>query len=134
MERAQDRRVRIIDDVEAARALFAPAFDGARDERLYVAHLNAGNRLLGLRIHYASRNKPVVFPVRSIISDAMSLGSGALVLAHNHPSGDPTPSATDIETTRRLVQVARPIGIIVRDHLVFGDCERFVSFRQHGLL
>ena len=113
--------------------LFAPVLARAREERLYIAHLDAASRLVGIRIRYAGVGNPVEFPVRDIIADAVGLGSFGLVLAHNHPSGDPSPSPTDIETTRALVRVARTIGIAVRDHLVFGG-GRCVSFREHGLL
>lgn len=133
MERAQGRRVRIIDSLEAARALFAPALAHARDERLYVAHLDELQQLIGIRIRFAADHGAVEFPVRSIIADAIALGSTGIIVAHNHPSGDPTPSATDIDSTRSLVQVARPIGLTVRDHLVFGG-GRMVSFRERGLL
>jgi len=133
MERAQRRRVRIIDSLEAARTLFAPALSHARDERLYVAHLDAKGRLIGIRIRFSTEGRAVDFPVRGIIADAVALDSAGVILAHNHPSGDPTPSPTDIEATRRLLQVARPIGLSVRDHLVFGGGE-FVSFRERGLL
>jgi DNA repair protein RadC len=124
----------LIDSLSAAEAFFAPTFDRARDERLHVGHLDAGMRLIGVRIRYAAAGMPVEFAIRGIIADAIQLGSAALILAHNHPSGDPTPSATDIETMRSLVQVARPLGLVVRDHLVFGSEGRFVSFRQSGLL
>ena len=133
MERAQGRRVRVIDTVEAAVALLASAFARARDERLYVAHLGEGRQLIGIRIRFAPEDQPLDFPIRGIIADAVALGSAEVVLAHNHPSGDPTPSATDIESTRSLVQVARPIGLTVRDHLVFGG-GAYVSFRERGLL
>jgi DNA repair protein RadC len=133
MERAQRRRVRIIDSLEAARTLFAPALARARDERLYVAHLDAAHSLIGIRIRFAPEGRPVDFPVRGIIADAIALGSVGIVLAHNHPSGDPMPSATDIESTRSLLQVGRPIGLAVRDHLIFGGGS-VRSFRELGLL
>jgi DNA repair protein RadC len=133
MERAQSRRVRIIDSLEAAQALFAPALTRARDERLYVAHLDIAHRLIGVRIRFAAEREPVDFPVRGIIADAIALGGAEIVLAHNHPSGDPAPSATDIESTRSLLYAARPIGLTVRDHLIFGG-GRVCSFRALGLL
>lgn len=126
-------RQRIIDSVEAARGLFAPVFDHAPDERLYIAYLDAARKLVGLRIRYAVCDGQVEFPMRDIVADAVTLDATDLILAHNHPSGDPTPSTTDIATTRCLAQVTRPIGITLRDHLVFGG-GRFVSFRQRGLL
>lgn len=127
------RRVRIIDSQHAAVALFEPLFAGARDERLCVAHLDSSSTLLGMRVRYAARGEPVEFPVRTIIADAVALDSAALILAHNHPSGDPAPSATDIEATRSLVLAARPLGLAVREHLVFGG-GGVASFREKGLL
>lgn len=133
MQDADDRRGRIIDSLEAARSLFAPGFRQARNERLQVAHLDRTDRLIGYRIRYAPEGKPIDLSIRTIIADAVTLGTIGLIIAHNHISGDPEPTATDIEATRSLVQVARPIGIIVRDHLVFGG-KGFVSFRLSGLL
>lgn len=133
MEGADDRPVRIIDSLDAAHALFAPRFRRARDERLHVVHLDGAHRLIGYRIRYAGQNRAVDLAVRSIVADAITLGSAGLLIAHNHPSGDPTPSTNDIEATRGLMQILRPIGVSLRDHLVFGG-ERFVSFRAGGLL
>jgi DNA repair protein RadC len=60
-----------------------------------------------------------VYP-REIIRRALELGASALILAHNHPSGDPTPSAADIRMTQDIVAIAQPFGIVVHDHLVIG--------------
>lgn len=133
MRDAGGRSARIIDKVEAAHALFAPIFSRARDERLCVAHLAADFRLIGFRLCYAPPGEPVDSPVREIIADALNLGSRSLILAHNHPSGDTAPSAADIEMTRSLVQVARPLGVSVRDHLIYAR-DTVMSFRQQGLL
>ena len=133
MENGPGRRKRVVDSLNAAKALFAPVFARARDERLYIAHLDAERRLIGIRIRYGAEGGTIEFPVRDIIADAIALGTAELVLAHNHPSGDPLPSPADIEATRRLVQVARPIGVTLRDHLVFAG-GRVESFRQRGLL
>lgn len=127
------RDARIVDSLDAARVLLAPLFYGARAERLIVAHLDRAGRLLGVRIRYAPPGTPVDVPVRAIVADALQLGTAALILAHNHPSGDPTPSGADIDAMRSLMQAARPLGFAVRDHLVFGG-DGFVSFRQRGLL
>ena len=133
MRGAGDPHGCIIDSFEAARALFAPAFDGAREERLQVAHLDGAHRLIGFRIHYASPGQPVDVSVRTIVAEALGLDSVSLIVAHNHPSGDATPSATDLETTRHLIQATRPVGISLRDHLIFGG-DRVTSFRESGLL
>ena len=73
------------------------------------------------------------FPLRSIIADAAAHGSAGLVLAHNHPSGDPTPSAEDCRATRRLASAAEALDCAIIDHLVFAGTE-CTSFRSAGLL
>ena len=72
--------------------------------------------------------------MRSIIADAARLGSAGVVLAHNHPSGDATPSASDCRATRKLAVAGEAMDLAVVDHLVFaadGECR---SFRRMGLL
>lgn len=58
----------------------------------------------------------------------------ALLMAHNHPSGDPEPSAEDIALTRRLTSAGQLLGIEILDHLVIGEAGRFVSLRERGVL
>ena len=60
-----------------------------------------------------------VYP-REVVKRALEVGATALILVHNHPSGDPTPSAADIAMTRQVVEVAKPLGIAVHDHIVVG--------------
>ena len=60
-----------------------------------------------------------VYP-REVVKRALELSATAVILVHNHPSGDPTPSRADIEMTRAIVEVARPLGIAVHDHLIVG--------------
>lgn len=123
----------MIDSVDKAGELFMPILRHARDERLYIAHLGAGRQLIGMRIRFGVCDAAIALPLRQIIADAVSLGTTGLILAHNHPSGDPRPSRTDIKVTRNLVQIARQIGVSVHDHLVFGG-GRMVSFSEAGLL
>lgn len=59
--------------------------------------------------------------VREIIRRALKLGSAALIIVHNHPSGDPQPSRQDIDITRELIAAGKPLGIAIHDHLVVGD-------------
>ena len=60
-----------------------------------------------------------VYP-REVVKRALELSATALILVHNHPSGDPTPSGADIELTRTIVEVAKPLGIAVHDHIIVG--------------
>lgn len=71
--------------------------------------------------------------VREVVRRALELSASALILAHNHPSGDPTPSRADIEMTRKIVEAARVFDITVHDHVVIGR-EGVQSFRALGLI
>ncbi|WP_299357882.1 DNA repair protein RadC [uncultured Paracoccus sp.] len=73
-----------------------------------------------------------VYP-REIVRRALEVNASALILVHNHPSGDPTPSEPDIVMTRRIVQAAETMSIVVHDHLIIGK-DRELSFRAQGLL
>ncbi len=73
-----------------------------------------------------------VYP-REVVKRALELNASALILVHNHPSGDPTPSTADIEMTRQIIDTARPLGIDVHDHLIVGK-GRHASFRTLGLI
>lgn len=68
---------------------------------------------------------------RELFKDAMRRNSAAVILVHNHPSGDPEPSPDDIELTRRLVAGGRLLGIEVLDHIIIGD-NRYVSLKERG--
>jgi DNA repair protein RadC len=118
---------------EAAIALFAPVFDGLSREALYVALLDAERWLIARRVFHSAHDSTVDFPLRAIIRDALTLDAAGLVIAHNHPSGDPSPSRADLVATRALVDLTRPLGIRVHDHLIFAaDSTR--SFSAMGLL
>ncbi len=73
-----------------------------------------------------------VYP-REVVKRALELQASALILAHNHPSGDPTPSTADIAVTRDIVKAAQPLGVTVHDHLIIGR-GRHVSLRDLGLI
>jgi DNA repair protein RadC len=119
---------------DAARSLFAGCFAASdpSQESIWVAHLDAGANCLHLSRH-AGDASGAEFPIRSIIADAASRGSAAILLAHNHPSGDARPSEADCRATRRLVNAAEALDCTVIDHFVFagGTC---TSFRSLGLL
>jgi DNA repair protein RadC len=118
--------------VEASRAFFAPQFAGRTTESLWVAHLDDEARCIHLACYPGSEER-VDIPVRAIIGDAIRLDSAGVVLAHNHPGGDPKPSRSDRAATRALALAAEAIDLAVLDHLIFAgsDCS---SFRRMGLL
>ncbi|MDP6564890.1 MAG: DNA repair protein RadC, partial [Alphaproteobacteria bacterium] len=73
-----------------------------------------------------------VYP-REVIKRALELSATALILVHNHPSGDPTPSRADIDMTKQVMAAAEPLSITVHDHLIIARGEH-ASFRSLGLL
>ena len=119
---------------EAARRFFASCFNSGQDEReqLWVAHVDDATRCLHVEC-YEGEPESVDMPVGAIILDAARLGSTGLVLAHNHPSGDPRPSNADCRATRKLARAAEALDLAILDHLIFAgpDCS---SMRRMGLL
>lgn len=123
-----------LDGLAAARAFFAGCFaeTDPKRERLWVAHLDRDLNCLRLT-HHDGDEAGTDFPLRSIIADAALHGSAGIVLAHNHPSGDSTPSPADKKATARLACAAEALDCAVVDHLVFA-ATGCTSFRQLGLL
>jgi DNA repair protein RadC len=68
-----------------------------------------------------------------VVQRALEVGAGALVLVHNHPSGDPQPSKDDIDMTRAIADACRPLGISIHDHIIVGQ-DSVASFKAMGLL
>ena len=123
-----------LDGLAAAQTFFAGCFadEDPKRESLWVAHIDRQARCLHLSRHEGDETG-AKFPLKDIIIDAAEHGSAGIVLAHNHPSGDSTPSMSDCRATRRLASAAEAIDCTVLDHLVFAgdDC---TSFRKLGLL
>jgi DNA repair protein RadC len=71
--------------------------------------------------------------VREVVKRALELSATAIVLVHNHPSGDPTPSRADVEMTKQIVEAAKPLGIHIHDHIIVGK-QGHASFRGLGLI
>lgn len=99
---------------------------------LRIIHFDRLRNVLAIA-EYAGDATRVILPLRTVIGEALRLGTTGLLLSHNHPSGDPTPSRADIAATHRLARAAAALGIRVHDHLVIGNGQR-VSFRAAGLL
>jgi DNA repair protein RadC len=124
----------LLDGHEAARRFFASCLLSSSNarERLWVAHVDDHARCLHVEV-YDGEPESVAMPVRDIIIDAARYGSSGVVLAHNHPGGDPTPSTADCLATRKLARAAEALDLSVLDHLIFAgdDCS---SMRRMGLI
>lgn len=116
----------------AAQALFAPLIAEVT-EVLAFAYLGPGQNLLGLRHSRSLSVDRMPVPIRDVATDALALGAAAVVMAHNHPSGDPTPSAADREATRLLARALDTLQMRLLDHLILAT-RGVTSFRELGLL
>jgi len=102
-------------------------------EHFWALLLNTKNQVLAREtISIGTLNSSAIHP-RELFKAAIKRSAAGVILVHNHPSGDPTPSQQDIEATKRLIEAGNIIGIEVLDHLVIGD-NKFVSFKAEGLL
>ncbi len=104
-----------------------------RVEQFRVLFLDTRNRLLADEAQSRGTvNHTPVYP-REVVKRALELHATALILVHNHPSGDPTPSADDIAMTREIRDAARALSVVLHDHVIVGN-GRWLSFRREGLL
>ena len=105
-----------------------------QDKEHFIAVLvNTKNRVLTIdTASIGSLNSSIVHP-REVFKTAIKLSAASIILCHNHPSGDPTPSREDMEVTKRIVQAGEIIGIKVLDHIVIGD-SGFFSLKEKGLV
>ena len=102
-------------------------------EEVRVLFLNAKNMLIANEAMWQGSVDEASVHVREVISRAIALGATALIIVHNHPSGDPTPSSQDIRLTRDLVEAGRHMKITVHDHVIVGSAGR-TSMRATGLI
>ena len=104
-----------------------------RTEQFRVLFLDKKNRLIADEIlGEGTVDRAPVYP-REVIKRALTHEATAIILAHNHPSGDPTPSKSDIDMTNHMIEAMKPIGVTVHDHLIIGR-ENIASFRTLGLM
>ncbi|TCP71242.1 RadC-like JAB domain-containing protein [Sphingomonas sp. PP-CE-1G-424] len=120
-----------IADLAAARALFAGLRD-ATVETVAVAYLDPNRRLLGMR-HVVGGRDQVAISIRTVAVDALAFGAVGVVMAHNHPSGDATPSTRDVAFTQALAAGLRTLEVVLLDHLVIAG-EQVMSLRAMGVV
>lgn len=119
--RAGPSSVTPIHGPERAAALLVPRLSGLTHEELHALYLDRRQRVLAHRRLTVGSDRFTVVDPPQIFRPAVALGACAVVLAHNHPSGDPTPSSQDREVTRRVAQAGHVLGIQLVDHLVIGQ-------------
>jgi len=130
LRRQPDRRARLGSPREVA-AFLLPAYGARAVEQFGIVLLDTKHRVLRTALlSVGTLDASLVHP-REVFREAAGAGAAAIVLFHNHPSGDPTPSGEDAALTARLVEAGRLMGIEVVDHVVLADT-RYCSFREMG--
>jgi len=127
-----------VDEPEAVYRILGPEMQNLRRESVRVLLLNTKYELIAIEeVSSGSINESVAHP-REIFRPALVHSAFAVAVAHNHPSGDPTPSEADRSLTRRLASAADTLGIRLLDHVIIGSPapgrQPYVSFRELGLL
>ena len=102
-------------------------------EQFRILFLNQKNMLIADEVQQTGTvDHTPVYP-REVIKRALELGAAAIILVHNHPSGDPSPSRADIEITKQIIRAASAVNIEIHDHLVISESSHY-SFKSHGLI
>ena len=116
-----------------AASFLMPEFSARRVEHFGVVLLDARSRMIKTMVLTVGGVDATHVHPRDVFREAALAGASSLIAFHNHPSGDPSPSADDVHLTRRLVDAGRILGTEVVDHLVLADA-RYFSFRESGML
>ncbi len=113
----------------------AASFIGDEDREVFlVMMLNTKNQIIGLhRAHVGSLNASIVHP-RDVMKSAILNNAASIIVSHQHPSGDPTPSREDVEVTKRLAEAGKILGIEVLDHVIVTHTGKHVSLKEKGYL
>ena len=114
-------------------AFFMEEMRNLETEHLIAAFLDTSGRLLHYQLVFKGSIQSSMVQPRELLRLALLHDAAQYVVLHNHPTGDPTPSPEDIETTRRLVNASEELGISLTDHIIIGD-NRYVSLKERGLI
>jgi DNA repair protein RadC len=113
--------------------LIMPELRYIKKETLKSLLLDTKNRVIGIKtVSIGDLSSSIVHP-REVFKDAVTASAASIIVAHNHPSGDPTPSREDVAVTKRLMEAGEIMGIELLDHIVVGD-GNFVSLKEKGLI
>lgn len=104
------------------------------EESFYIFTLDIKNQINGIfEVSRGSLNASIVHP-REVFKRALLQNANSIILLHNHPSGDPKPSKEDVDITNRLIESGDLLGIRVLDHIIIGDENNYISFKQENLI
>lgn len=129
--RPEARAPRIQRPADAAELLL-PAMAHLEQEHLRVMMLNTKNRVIGVHEVYKGSVNASLVRTGEVFREAVRRNAPAIIVIHNHPSGDPAPSPEDVRVTGQLAEAGRLLDIELLDHLIIGD-NRWVSLRERGI-
>ena len=118
---------------EDVRRLLGPEMAPLAQEQLRVLLLNTKNQVIGQRVIYQGNVNSAIVRPAEVLRPAVIEAVPSIIVSHNHPSQDPTPSPEDAAITRELAQAGKLLGIELLDHIVIGG-EKFVSLKERGLM
>jgi DNA repair protein RadC len=121
-------------DAATAADVLRPLIAGHPIEYLAAVYLDRRQRVLSAEVLSIGGHGYTVLDPKVILRRALALSAHAVILGHNHPSGDPEPSQEDLRSTRTLRTAADALGVVLADHIVLGDGAAFVSLAARGLL
>jgi DNA repair protein RadC len=116
----------------AAARFFWKRLQDAPQEVMLAAYLDVHNRLIGWQQAFTGTLTAAKVEPRPLLQAALLANACAMVVGHNHPSGDPTPSGQDVLMTRRLAEAGEIVGVQLLDHVIVGERGRWVSLRERG--
>ena len=127
-----DERPRVSSPGEAA-LLLAPRLSHLTQEELHVILLDTRNRVLGIHCLYKGSLNASVIRIGEIFRPAIEAPAAAIIVAHNHPSAEVSPSPEDVSVTRQLVKAGKLLDIEVLDHVIVGQGGQFTSLKERGV-
>jgi len=111
--------------------IMLPKLKFEKQEKLYILLLSGKNYLLSKKLVAIGGIDYNTFKPKEVLHIAVKYNASSIILVHNHPSGDPSPSKQDVEITKKIIDAGKIIGISVRDHIIIGD-GKYVSLREAG--
>ena len=127
------RRAVTIESPAMVREFLKKDLKGLQQEKFMVVAVNNKNRVMAVyTVSIGTVSEAIVHP-REVFRQAIKHGASAVIVCHNHPTGELSPSREDTETTKRLVEAGRIVGIPVLDHVIFSD-DGYLSFKEQGSL
>jgi len=113
--------------------MLMPELRFEKQEKLFAVFLGTKNYLIKRKLVSVGGIDVNVFKPKEILYMAVRENSSAMIIVHNHPSGDPEPSEDDIKITKKLVEAGRVIGIPIQDHIIIGD-GTYISMKERGII